>query len=68
MTKRGFEFMQRWISKNFGPESNLDSGDAPLTVALLRLRSDAENEGIAWHEMAEDSDDIKDAILSAMNR
>ena len=68
MTKRGFEFMQRWISKNVGPKPTSDSGDAPLTAALLRLRSDAENEGIAWHEMADDSDDIKDAILAAMKR
>ena len=66
MTKRGFEFMQKWISEQIGSSIISDSSDAFLTSTLLRLRDDAAKEGIGWLEMADDPDDIKDAILQAM--
>jgi hypothetical protein len=68
MTKRGFEFLKKWISDNINAGSSLDTSDALLNSAVHRLREDAGKEGIAWLEMADDSDDIKDALLEAMKR
>jgi|APFre7841882724_1041349.scaffolds.fasta_scaffold486165_1 hypothetical protein len=66
MTKRGFEFMQKWISENISSGPTSENSDALLTAALQRLRDDAMKVGIGWLEMADDPDDIKDAILAAM--
>lgn len=68
MTKRGFEFMQKWISENISSGPTPDNSDTLLTAALQRLREDAMKVGIGWLEMAEDPDDIKDAILAAMKQ
>jgi hypothetical protein len=68
MTKRGFEFMQKWISKNISPGPTSENSDALLTAALQRLRDDAMKVGIGWLEMADDPDDIKDATRAMERR
>ena len=68
MTNRGLEFVKKWIAENISPRLCVDEGAGQLVAALQHIRDDAAKVGIAWHEMADDPEDIKDAILEAMKQ
>jgi hypothetical protein len=56
------------IAENISPRPCVDEGAGQLIAALQHIRDDAAKVGIAWHELADDSEDIKDAILEAMKQ